>query len=142
MNIDKVIFLASIIHGCNAQGVMGAGVARQIRQTYPEAFQTYVFDLKDKRLYLGDVSIYWHNAGLAIHNAITQIEVGSNKRQVNYWAIAKVFEHAITFCKDFKMDLNFPKIGAGLTGGDWDIIEQIINDVDYKNRVKKICWVL
>jgi hypothetical protein len=34
------------------------------------------------------------------------------------------------------------EVGAGLGGGDWNIIEQLINDCDPEDTVTKICWVL
>ena len=30
-----------IVHGCNAQGVMGSGVAKAIRLKYPQVFEDY-----------------------------------------------------------------------------------------------------
>lgn len=35
-----------IAHGCNAQGVMGSGVAALVKAKYPAAFEQYVADLE------------------------------------------------------------------------------------------------
>ena len=131
-----------ILHGCNAQGVMGSGVALAVKNKYPQAYEDYVEDLEERRVYLGDTSVYWYNTNLAVYNAITQVHYGTSDRHVNYWAIAKVFKNAVENARSFNMTLNFPKIGAGLGGGDWYIIENIINDCDYRNHVTKICWEL
>lgn len=49
-----------IIHGCNAQGVMGAGVALAFKNKYPAAYTRYVQDLDIKQFHikLGGVSWY------------------------------------------------------------------------------------
>ncbi len=30
--------IKTIVHGCNAQGVMGSGVAKSIRENFPKAY--------------------------------------------------------------------------------------------------------
>lgn len=130
-----------IIHGCNAQGVMGSGVALAIREKYPSAYRAYANNLS---LELGTIIWYEHTPVLKVANAITQEFYGvDGKRYVNYSALAKCFDAAIKGVKQFGLEeLHFPKIGAGLGGGDWSIIEQIINDTDPYDKVKKICWTL
>ena len=41
-----------ILHGCNGQGVMGAGVAKAIKMKYPEAFTAY----KEGSMHTGTVT--------------------------------------------------------------------------------------
>ena len=36
-----------IVHGCNAQGVMGSGVAKQLRAKYPEIYVDYLDGLEE-----------------------------------------------------------------------------------------------
>ncbi len=128
-----------IIHGCNAQGVMGSGVALAIKQKYPEVYEDY----KQERLYLGKSIETWVDDDLMVINAITQQDYGRDgKRYVNYVAITNVFSEAVVTASAYDYVLNFPKIGAGLGGGDWSIIEQLINDSDPTDKVKKICWEL
>ena len=57
----------------------------------------------------------------------TQYAYGRNKVNVDYDAISKVFE---LINKDFANHINIgiPMIGAGLAGGDWNIISDIINE--------------
>lgn len=128
-----------ILHGCNAQGVMGSGVALAIKQRYPEAYKEYM----DDHVYLGSISCCWVTDDLMIINGITQEYYGKDgKRYVNYKAICDVFTEAISKARMFYFVLNFPKIGAGLGGGDWGIIEQLIDDCDPDDKVKKVCWEL
>lgn len=128
-----------IIHGCNAQGVMGSGVALSIKQKYPQVYEDY----KHSGRYLGQSIRTWVSDDLLVISAITQQNYGRDgRRYVNYAAIAKVFDEAISVASAYDHVLHFPKIGAGLGGGDWRIIEQIIDDCDSTEKVKKICWEL
>lgn len=123
-----------IVHGCNCLGVMGAGVAAEVRRRYPKAYETYVSMYETEGLRLGDIHFvpveYVNNLPTkVIVNAMTQQNVGTHTRQVNYEAIATVFERVVYAQKEHTLHLPiyFPRIGAGLAGGDWEIIEKIID---------------
>jgi len=113
-----------IIHGCNAQGVMGSGVAKIIRERYPEAYDEYrrFFEVEGN-LVLGDV-IWAESNGKWICNAITQQFYGRDgQRYVSYDAVAQAMWEINKFCPG---PVAMPKIGAGLGGGDWNVISAII----------------
>lgn len=138
-----------IVHGANAQGVMGSGVALAVKNKYPECFTEYHCEYVKLGLSLGSI-VWWSNAvdnpellvheTLFIANAITQQNYGTDRRHVNYVAVAEVFKEVIRQANATKLDVHFPKIGAGLGGGQWEIIEAIINDCDPSDKVRKICW--
>lgn len=133
-----------IVHGCNAQGVMGSGIALAVKQKYPGAYEIYKSIYEANSLFLGDIAWYEVTHGkLFIANAVTQEKYGRDgKRYVNYAAIVQCFKEAISTAYSCRYDLHFPCIGAGLGGGDWYIIEQLINDCDPKDKVSKNLWVL
>lgn len=133
-----------IVHGCNAQGVMGSGVAKAIKDKYPGAYDTYKDDIKNGNYGIGDVS-WWHeDLDLIVASAITQEYYGRDKsiRYVNYVALAQCFNVILGYARKMGDVVYFPKIGAGLGGGDWNTIEQLINDADPYNKVKKVCYEL
>lgn len=136
-----------IVHGCNMRGVMGSGVALAVRNKYPKCYQKYYSELNSSYsnhdISIGDI-IWWSNGKLFIANGLTQETYGRdpNIRYANYTAIASVFRMVMRTNKGFESDIHFPKIGAGLGNGDWNIIEQIINDSDPYDKYKKICWIL
>lgn len=123
-----------IIHGCNCQGVMGSGVALAVKNKYPEAFDQYV-DLCNTYTtaeLLGTIQTIIVKKGITLVNAFTQLNFGQG-RQVNYDAIYKVFEEVNLFMTELdeigmQRTLYFPKIGAGLGGGNWRIISTIIEE--------------
>lgn len=131
-----------IVHGCNSHGVMGAGIALAIKNEYPEAFDVYKREYDTYGLKLGTFTHAEVGPNKFIINAITQGDFGIGKRQVDYEAIAKCFEKLVLFRKQNLSDLDivFPKIGAGLGGGNWNIIEKIIDET-VPDTIKKILYV-
>ena|SRR5271157_1784880 len=120
-----------IMHGCNAQGVMGSGIALQIKNKYPECFKTYTKALISFARVginpMGMIIPYYVTPKLAIFNAITQEGFGrADKRYVSYDAVLKVFEQAVNLARQQHMHVHYPQIGAGLGRGDWSIISDII----------------
>ncbi len=132
-------------HGCNAQGVMGSGIAKQVKEQYPEAFSLYrkVYEGQANKLYLGQVIASISNdvqekkkSKIVIYNCVTQDKYGRDPttRYVDYAAI----ETCMQFInEEFKSYYNLtrsltsvamPMIGAGLGNGDWDIISKIIEN--------------
>jgi O-acetyl-ADP-ribose deacetylase (regulator of RNase III) len=123
-----------ILHGCNAQGVMGSGVAKAIRDTYPQAYADYraKYEAQGNRLGLGQ--IVWTrismNPKLAIGNAVTQEFYGRDPkvRYVDYEAVRTVFNKAGILARREGLSVHYPQIGAGLGNGDWGVISAIIHE--------------
>lgn len=128
-----------IVHGCNAQGVMGSGVALAVKQTYPGAYKDYIrifnSDPPFRGTKLGVAYPYMVNEDLVIWNAITQDGFGSDKRHVSYDAIQTCFQQISWHIKEGGYDnlaftqpeeIHIPMIGAARGGGNWEIIREII----------------
>ena len=132
-----------IVHGCNCIGVMGGGIALQIKNQYPEAYKIYKDYESKVGLKLGTLAgavKVGHDKFIV--NALTQQGVGG-KRAVSYDAIATCFEEIndIMLRNDAPdLELVFPQIGAGLGGGDWDIISTII-DKSVSDQIKKVVYI-
>lgn len=119
-----------IVHGCNAQGKMASGVAKDIRARYPQAYNAYMKEYNGDGLKLGQV--IWARVSdeplLGIANGITQKFYGRNPniRYVDYGAVERVFTEVGNIARRHNLPVHYPKIGAGLGNGDWSIIEPII----------------
>ena len=145
-----------IAHGCNACGVMGSGVALQIKERYPEAFEAYKktwVDIAEVRKDLGldspllgftpllplGTNIIVHTKNKTIINMITQEYYGNDQRHVNYEAVQSCFESLARI--ENISSLSIPKIGAGLGGGDWEIIAKIIEKAVRPDQIVTV-WEL
>lgn len=116
-----------IAHGCNAQGVMDFGVALQVKQNYSEAYTTYKRISNTNGLSVGDCLFINSNNKLII-NAITQEFYGRDKIvYVSYRGIANSMHKIKNYLDKHNItEVAMPRIGGGLGGGDWNIIETII----------------
>lgn len=118
----------AIAHGCNAQGVMGSGVARAIREKWPNVYEVYHLRYQTFGLSLGEIIPVRTIDDKLVLNCITQDRYGrDHARYVDYAAVEKVFETINSKVLDWEVaEVAMPKIGAGLGGGDWDVISEII----------------
>lgn len=120
-----------IAHGCNAQGVMGSGVAKQIRAQYPEVYSSYRQHLSNCRKLrtdcLGTVDFPPVSPKLWVANMITQRSYGREGVQyVCYQAMSDTMTLALTFARENSLDLHIPyMVGGGLGGGDISHITEI-----------------
>lgn len=122
-----------LVHGCNCFCNMGAGLALQIRKEFPEAYMADLETIQGDRTKLGtyskaDILIdqTFKNRYLTIINAYTQFRYGTDRPQVDYEAIRRVF-NSLKKEYDNTFRIGIPKIGAGLAGGDWTKIYRIID---------------
>ena len=116
-----------IIHGCNCFCTMGAGIALQIKKRFPKALAADLKTPKGDPKKLGTYSMAVERTPkgkICIINAYTQYHHSDAGVLADYQAIQTVFEK---IKKDFPGNrIGYPKIGAGLAGGDFNIIKKII----------------
>ena len=129
-----------IAHSCNTMNIMGAGIAKQIKDRFPYAWQADCIAHKNIENSLGSYSF-----GLAdldsgdctkgIYNLYTQSTIGGGREvdyEAFYEALAKVeMEMGIHQIQSGeKMILGLPfGISCGLAGGSWNVISSMIEDI-------------
>lgn len=130
-----------IMHGCNAQGKMGSGIAKAIKEKYPVAYSDYrsQMPLSVGEVYPVTVEHNYYTKSTdkrIVVNAITQKNYGfDGVRYFSYDGFVKVVEKMNELFPFQKVGI--PKIGAGLGGGSWDVIEKILLTYGYA-----IDWVV
>lgn len=124
------------VHGCNAQGAFGSGIAGLVKKLYPFAHDAYKQEYKDYGFNVGYAQ-YCHDSStpVIVCNAITQLNYGyDGKQYVNYDAVIIALEDAAKFAKAHNMPVYLPLIGGGLGGGDVKrltaIFQAVFHDVD------------
>ena len=123
-----------IAHGCNAQGKMGSGFAREIRTRFPRAYLHYRDAFYRGGLELGSYVLV-HEKKFDIFNAIIQMYYGREKKvYVDYDAVKKSLTACGEYAGRYNKLVHFPLIGGGLAGGDKDklisIYEEAFANVD------------
>lgn len=119
-----------IVHGCNCQCTMGAGIAKQIKKEFPEAFSADLKTERGNRAKLGSISwatVHRNNLSFVVVNAYTQFDYRGIGVKVDYGAIKKSFQEIKRRFQGKR--IGYPMIGAGLAGGSWDVISSIIDDI-------------
>lgn len=118
-----------IVHGANCQCVMGAGIAKAIRQRFPEAYEADLVTTKGDRGKLGDFSVARVTRGavrFSVVNAYTQFHYRGPGVRLDYDALAKAMRGIARAFASKR--IGYPRIGAGLARGDWSRITQIIDE--------------
>jgi O-acetyl-ADP-ribose deacetylase (regulator of RNase III) len=118
-----------IVHGCNCQCTMGAGIAKSIKSKFPEAYKADRGTPKGDKSKLGRFSWAKIKRGaveFVVVNAYTQFHWRDAPVLVDYEAIRQVMK--AVKAQFHTRSIAYPKIGAGLAGGSWEIIEQIIDE--------------
>lgn len=117
-----------IIHGCNCFNTMGGGIALQIKRNFKKAYLVDQETIKGLKSKLGEYTmaevVTKPGAVLYVVNAYTQYNYGHGIN-CDYNAIKTVFT-SLNNDLDGDLRIGIPKIGAGLAGGDWDVIQKII----------------
>jgi len=115
-----------IIHGCNCFCTMGSGIAKTIKSKYPQVYKADCETTRGDKVKLGSYSAVTvgHQSAFVVVNAYTQYSFTRKDIDVDYEAVRKIFS---LIKQDFAgKRIGYPLIGAGLAGGDWNIIEAII----------------
>lgn len=113
-----------VVHGCNCYCAMGAGIARQIRERYPQVAAVDSQTMRGDYLKLGNWTVGRATDHFQIINAYTQYDPSTNEDVFEYTAFQLILQKLVRVYGDKRIGL--PYIGMGLAGGDRDIIIPMI----------------
>jgi O-acetyl-ADP-ribose deacetylase (regulator of RNase III) len=112
-------------HGCNCFLSMGAGIAKSIRQNFPEAYTADWTTRRGDKNKLGTFTMVDYG-DLIVLNLYTQFKYTSIDVDVDYDAVRNCMK---LIKKRFSgKRIGLPMIGCGLAGGDWNIVSKIIEE--------------
>lgn len=130
-----------IMHQVNCKGVWGAGLAKQIRDKYPNAFVDYkrLCDEKGSKL-LGHSRI-WISKDRTIFSIFGQDGYGRDRRYTDYDALIGGIKEAIRKYRSteqsyHQLPIGIPcGIGCRLAGGDWLIVKNLLGNIEEEENV-------
>jgi O-acetyl-ADP-ribose deacetylase (regulator of RNase III) len=123
-----------LLHGCNCMKTFGAGFAKKLKEKYPDANKA---DQRNPIPPYGKIGGYsscviddqFCSPNLTIVNLYTQYDYGTGCRRAEYGAIKRSLE---MFARDFctmGRTIGLVKIGCGLAGGQWSVVQSIVEEV-------------
>ena len=123
-------------HQVNCRMVMGAGLAKQIRNKYPVVYKDYMEVMgpaaPDKRL--GKCQLVQVGIGLYVANLFGQFGyIPRGVQHTDYNALSMALHglhewRRINFGTPERMPIYLPSgLGCGLAGGDWNIVVKLIS---------------
>lgn len=120
-----------IVHCCNMLGAWGAGFVIPLAKRYPNARSSYFNYIHKGNVKLGDVDEVKVTDNIYVANLMGQKFLGKGPNgeiPCDYNAIEKGFLNIIGswFNRNEYYSIHMPRIGCGLAGGDWKVIEDII----------------
>ena len=125
-------------HCCNMQNVMGAGIAKQIKQSYPFAYTTDCawYRSNENKREFSHISVARIEINRYVINVYGQRYYGTKTKQLDeeYLRIGLTQLAAIT---DYADVIGLPyNMGCGLAGGNWNDVYKIIEEVFVNHQVK------
>lgn len=116
----------ALLHVCNNKGVMGSGIALQIKNRVPDAWHNY--DLLPKFLGGWTCGKVRHTDN-TVYNLVAQDGYGRGIRHLNYGALSSCLHDMAELFNEttpsFTIGLPY-KMGADRAGGDWEIVLELI----------------
>lgn len=124
-----------ICHVCNNVGKWGAGFVLAISKKWKEPERAYRALFREARacegspfIPLGVSQFINVEHDITIVNMIAQHQTWAEKGvpPIRYYSVEKCLKCVARHAKQFRKSVHAPRFGAGLSGGNWSIIESII----------------
>lgn len=122
----------------NCKGVMGSGLAKAIREKYPEVYTGYKNFISAAKMFndtlLGSINLVHLHDNRHCVNMFAQDSYGRDGKQyTDYNAFSNCLRELEMVLPQKKGIVAFPYlIGCGLGGGDWGIVKEMIRDFSEK----------
>lgn len=138
--------LKVITHVCNNINRWGSGFVLALNKRWAEPKYRYHEQLFDQ---LGDIEVVPVESDISVINMIAQDGVIDDHKlspPIRYKSLIMALEKVEEFCNmkissDVPVSVHMPKIGAGLAGGDWDLIEHIIKNTLVEKGINVYVYV-
>ncbi len=127
--------LPAIGHGCNTAGSMAGGIARQVRDRWPQLYAEYVQRCATGRFPLGSFHAV-EVGGKLVYNLATQARPGRN---ADLGAIESAVSAALDdLTRRGLAALGLPRLGTGIGGLAWPDVEATLRRIAMDSPVQLV----
>ena len=131
-----------ILHQVNCRGVMGSGVAKQVRENYPWVFDVYKGFCKSlDGMCLGHAQFVEIEDGRSVVNLFAQYDFGYDGRcYTDYEALRKCLSSVNRIAAGRTVAIPY-LMGCHRGGGDWSVVSKMIEEtlVDCEVTLYEYC---
>ena len=144
-----------IAHVVNCMGVMGAGVAAQIKKRWPRVYRHYTKYCDTIEHSIGRRSLMGKALGvyaedgdcLVIFNLFAQYDFGTDSRRLRYTALSQSILNMVSELRQTTVTgtirIAIPyKMGCGLAGGDWTFVLALLKEIEEAEDVEFVIYKL
>ncbi len=121
-----------IVHVCNDVGGWGRGFVLALSGRWKEPEHSYRDWYKSKKNFaLGEVQFVSVETDMWVANLVGQRDIKNDRNgnpPIRYDAIKEGLQKVAVFAKEKNGTVHMPRIGCGLAGGTWDLVEPIIEE--------------
>ena len=138
---DSGIHIA--VNPVNTVGAMGAGLALEFKQRYPEMYQAYRVACRDGRLPIGGCHIWdipetdidWAKRNRDDIGVIINLPTKAHWKSPSFWTQIEPGVHRMVYCLKavdypklfgFRPRIGIPRLGSGLGGLSWTEIKPLL----------------
>lgn len=119
---------SAIGHGVNCAGIMGAGIAKAMREKFPHNYENYRAACKAGQLKPGGVQVNQEN-GLYIVNMASQNKPGRDARYD--WLFSSALAAAEGAVRNGIDRVAIPEVGCGIGGLKWNNVAHILGTIEW-----------
>ena len=119
-----------LVHVANDKSVWAAGFVVAISKRWKEPEHMYrMMPVKE----LGTIQVVSVEDNIVVVNMIAQTlfskKYKGNNIPLSYTALEKCLRRVNRIAERYDMTVHGPRFGSGLAGGDWTVIENMINEI-------------
>lgn len=137
-----------VCHGCNAKGVFNSGVAKAVRNKYPEVYAKYEDAYNKGLIKTGSIQVVDVSDdfdGKKIVNCITQENYGyDGAKYTSYDALDTCMQKLRKYCEEhYIKSIAIPwHMCSDRGGGNWEIVTTIICEAFKDSNITIEVWKL
>ena len=121
-----------LCHQVNTYGVMGGGLALQVKSQFPHVYDIYKSYCEEKEYENKLYQAIKISKDTYIVNIFSQEEFNTN-----YDKLYKALYEIVLYAKESGMQVNLPyKYGCGIANGNWDTVSEIIEQIELQYDIE------